>query len=50
MDWVRVSMKEVEPEVWDLFRELREEQRVETGKIFGDMVQFYADHFFILDE
>jgi len=50
MDWVRVSIKKVEPEAWDLFRALREELRVETGKIFGDMVQFYADHHFVLEE
>ncbi len=50
MDWVRVSMKKVDPDDWELFVELREELRVETGKIFGDMVQFYADHYFVLEE
>ena len=50
MDWVRISMKKVEREDWELFQELRDDLRTEAGKIFGEMVQFYADHHFVLEE
>ncbi len=50
MDWIRISIKKVDRDDWELFQELREEFRMETGKVFGDMVQFYAEHHFVPDE
>ena len=50
MGQIRVSVKKVDEEAWDVFLDIRDAERVQTGKLLSDLIWAYADEYFDAEE